>query len=252
MSGQNTVHQYQILGPHTEFVGLIVPGGWEEFFRFIGDPYSGPMWPEEEVNVFEVLIPRLKAAAEKFDMVPQPHIKPFGPQDWETTENQLPGKLEPYFLKNATGPAYEVGGTVVRPLVTTAESDGKFSIGSIEGSALLHQHGIFAKEEQCLRFDNVHHAFQVIEGSVEFHLDATHPTTLHAGEVIYVPKGTAFRLKTTSRFSKLYAFASGGGLLEVLIKLGKPHSSTILPEKVEKCDIAALEALQPQFAFSFW
>lgn len=27
------VHQYQILGHQTEFVGLIVPGGWEEFFR---------------------------------------------------------------------------------------------------------------------------------------------------------------------------------------------------------------------------
>ena len=115
-------------------VGLIVPGGWEEFFRFIGEPYDGPLWPlDDQRNVFEVLIPKLKAAAEQFDMIPLPQHKQFGPSPWKETENKLPGKLEPYFLKNATGPAYLAGGTVVRPLITTAESDGKFVIGSIEG-----------------------------------------------------------------------------------------------------------------------
>jgi hypothetical protein len=33
---QNVIHQYQILGEHSEFLGLVVPDGWEEFFRFIG------------------------------------------------------------------------------------------------------------------------------------------------------------------------------------------------------------------------
>ncbi|KAF2772197.1 hypothetical protein EJ03DRAFT_372352 [Teratosphaeria nubilosa] len=52
------IHQYQLLGSHSEFIGLIVPGGWEEFFRFIGDSYSGPQWPvEDEVDIFEVLVP---------------------------------------------------------------------------------------------------------------------------------------------------------------------------------------------------
>ncbi|KAK4544585.1 hypothetical protein LTR36_004157 [Oleoguttula mirabilis] len=251
----NTVHQYQVLGAHSEMIGLIVPGGWEEFFRFIGEPYSGPMWPmEDNRKIYEVLIPKLKAAAEKFDMVPLPQHKQFAPQDWQDDENRLPGKLEPYFLKNATGPAYEVGGTVVRPLATTAETDGKFSIGSIEASSHYHQHSVFAKEKQCLRFDNVHHAFQVVSGSVEFHLDSSAPSKLAAGELIYVPKGTAFRFQATSRASKMYAFASGGGVTELLIKLGKEHSSTILPEpeKVGGCDVAALERLQPEFGFTIW
>lgn len=26
----NTIHQYQVASTHTEFVGLIIPGGWEE------------------------------------------------------------------------------------------------------------------------------------------------------------------------------------------------------------------------------
>jgi len=234
-------------------VGLIVPGGWEEFFRFIGEPYSGPMWPMNDTrNVFEVLVPKLKQAAEKYDMVPLPQHKQFGPQEWTGDENKLPGKLEPYFLKNATGPAYEVGGTVARPLATTKETDGKFSIGSIELASQHHQHGIFAKEKSSLRFDKVQQAFQVVEGSVEFQLDSYAPSKLSAGEMIYVPKGTAFRFQSTSRFSKMYAFASGAGVMEVLCKLGKEHKTTILPEKAESSDIAALEALQPEFGFTSW
>ncbi|KAK5138470.1 hypothetical protein LTR08_000056 [Meristemomyces frigidus] len=249
----NVIHQYQVLGAQSGMVGLIAPGGWEEFFRFIGEPYSGPMWPmDDNRKVFEVLIPKLKAAAEQFDMVPLPQHKQFGPQEWEESENHLPGQLEPYFLKNASGPAYEVGGTVCRPLITTAESSGKFSIGSIEGSSHFHEQSIFAKDQQRLRFDNVHHAFQVAEGRVEFQLDgSTAPSKLAAGELIYVPKGTAFRFRHTSRFGKMYAFASGGGLVEALCKLGKSHVSPILPEKAEEfVDVGALERLQPELGFT--
>ncbi len=83
------VHQYQILGNYTEFVGLIVPGGWEEFFRFIGEPYNdGPLYPlTDDRNVFEVLIPKLKAAAEKFDMVPVPDHPGVEPQPWEVVDD---------------------------------------------------------------------------------------------------------------------------------------------------------------------
>ncbi|KAK3071800.1 hypothetical protein LTR53_008005 [Teratosphaeriaceae sp. CCFEE 6253] len=248
-----TIHQYQILGPHSEFMGLIVPGGWEEFFRFIGEPYAGPMWPmDDNRNFFEVLLPKLKQAAEKFDMVPCPQHKQVDPQAWEAGDSQLPGKPEAYFLKHATGPAYEVGGTVCRPLVTTAESHGKFAIGGIEASSQHHEHGVFAKPGQCVRFDTVHHAFHVVQGAFEFHLESSAPSKLVVGDLVYVPRGTAFRFQAVSRTSQMYAFASGGGLVEVLCKLGRSHTSSILPERAEKCDISALEALQPAFGFSLW
>jgi len=232
-------------------VGLIVPGGWEEFFRFIGEPYNGPMWPtSDDRNFFEVLLPRLKAAAEQFDMVPCPQQKPFGPQEWKATDNRLPGNPEPYFLKNASGPAYDVGGTICRPLVTTAESYGKFSIGSLESSPQFHRYSIFEKESKSLRFEDVHHAFMVVQGNIEFQLDLTGPSKFGAGELIYVPKGTAFRFRTTSRFSKMYVFASGAGLVEIFCKLGAYHSTTVLPEKAEIANFAALETLQSELGFS--
>ncbi|CAK1358249.1 unnamed protein product [Cercospora beticola] len=238
-----TIHQYQILGDHSEMVGLIVPGGWEEFFRFIGEPYDGPTWPlDDQRNVFEVLIPKLKAASERFDMIPCPQNKQFGPSPWQDDENQLPGKLEPYFLKNATGPAYLAGGTVCRPLITTAESDGKFVIGSIEGSKQHRQEDIIG-DSRRLKFADTHHAFQVVEGAIDFHISSSQTTSLHAGEIIYVPRGTAFSYHFRSRYAKMYCFASGKGVVELLCKIGEAYAAPVPPEKAANLKVAEVQSV---------
>lgn len=215
-------------------IGLIIPGGWEEFFRFIGEPYSGPLWPmDDQRNVFEVLIPKLKAAAEKFDMIPLPHHKGSPPSAWEDTDNVLPGRLEPYFLKAGSGPAWLAGGTVVRPIITTAESDGKFVIGSIEGSS-HHASAEILSDGKRIVFANTHHAFQISEGAVEFTVGDSPSAILHAGEIIYVPGGTAFNYQIRSRYAHFYAFASGKGIVELLVGVGEKYGSPIPPEKVEQ------------------
>jgi len=244
------VHQYQFLGTHSEMVGLIVPGGWEEFFRFLGEPYDGPMWPmEDKRNFFGVMLPKLKQAAEQFDMVPCPQYKAVEPQEWSSSDSKLPGKTEPYFLRNNTGPAFVVGGTVCRPLITTAESAGKFAIGRLECSSHDDlQSGIF-EEGRRLTFDNTHHAFQVIQGMVEFSVGDSPASKLAAGELLYVPKGTAFGFKATTRFSKMYAFANGGGVIELLRGLGKSHGWPILPEKAASWGQGGLESLGRSLGF---
>ncbi|KAK4554089.1 hypothetical protein LTR86_008930 [Recurvomyces mirabilis] len=245
-----TIHQYQVLGPHSEFAGLIVPGGWEEFFRFIGEPYSGPMWPmQDDRNFFEVLLPRLKQAAEQFDMVPCPQHKHFEPQAWQISDHRLPGQPEPYFLKNATGPAYEVGGVVCRPLVTTAESYGKFAIGSIEASRQHQQSSMFADSGKSFCFDAVHHAFMVVQGAFKFQLESSTSSALSTEDVIYVPRGTRFRFEATSRFAKMYAFANGGGLVELLSQLGQKHDLPILSDSASQVDYEALARLQQSCGF---
>jgi len=165
---QNTVHQYQVLGDHNKFLGLIVPGGWEEFFRFIGDPYQGPMWPnEDERNVFEVLIPRLQQAKDKYDHVPLPDHPYFEPQPWDpVTDVALPGIYTPYFFKGGAGPRYTFAGMVVSPLIITAESDGVFAVGSIEGSS-YHQQNPLAKG---VTFFLSHHCFYLVDGTLELEL----------------------------------------------------------------------------------
>lgn len=230
-------------------VGLIIPGGWEEFFRFIGEPYSGPLWPlDDQRNLFEVLIPKLKAAAEQFDMVPCPQHKQFGPSPWQDDENRLPGALEPYFLKNGTGPAFLAGGTVCRPLITTAESNGKFVIGTIEGSSHHHESDLFAHDRR-LKFHSTHHAFQVVEGMVEFRLGASQPARIHAGELVYVPAGTELAVRICSRYAKMYAFSSGEGIVELLCTTGVPFAAPIPPEKANDFDASNIDQHKATFGF---
>lgn len=228
-------------------LGLIVPGGWEEFFRFIGESYEGPLWPlDDERNPLEVLVPKLKAASEQFDMTPVHDKKEFDPQPWKGTEHALPGKLEPYFLKHGTGPAYAAGGALVRPLITTAESDGKFVIATIEGVSHHSKQDVFASGRK-LKFAETHHAFQITEGHVEFQVGSSPPSHLHAGELVYVPKATPFSYHIRSRYAKLYAFASGKGLAELLIKAGEKHGLPTPPEKASDVKTEHLHSLASEF-----
>lgn len=242
-----TVHQYQILGDYTEFVGLIVPGGWEEFFRFIGEPYDGPLFPlEDNRDIFQVLIPKLKAASEKFDMIPVRDHPNTEPQPWiEGKDANLPGGLHPYFLRAGAGPRFLLGGLVTSPLATTAESGGRFSIGSIDGSS-WHENSPLSKK---FIFDDVHHAFQVADGSVTLTLDGTESTTINVGETIYIPRRRAFSLAIESRYARVYVFISGKGILDVLTGAGKPFHQSIPPQKPEAWEVASLEKIQTELNF---
>ena len=178
-----------------------------------------------------------------------PEQRNFAAQAWSSDDSKLPGKDAPYFLKNGAGPAYEVGGLVCRPLITPAETVGKFSISSIEGAEQLHGSSIFANA-QSLRFGaNVHHAFQVATGKIKFSLDNAPEALLTVGDVVYVPAGTAFRMEIVSRFAKVYAFANGSGITRVLCQLGNPYRSPVVPEEAEMVDVEGLEALQGQHGF---
>ncbi|KAL5048552.1 RmlC-like cupin domain-containing protein [Aspergillus fruticulosus] len=221
------IHQYQTLGDRSEFIGLIVPGGWEDFFRLLGEPYAGAMWPAtDDRNPVEVLLPRLKEAAERFDMVPQPHVQPFVPQPWvDGQDNVLPGDIQPYFLRAGTEPAYRLGGSVVRVLSTMKESGGKFAIGSLEGSSFYEDKLLAAG----MVFASVHHAFHIIEGTFGFDVDGA-AVTLTAAETLYVPKGSRVKLHYRS-----------SGLVELFAKAGEEYALPIIPEAEGVVDPAGLE-----------
>lgn len=43
----NTVHSYRLDAPYTRFFGWLVPAVFEPFFRYVGDPYEGHVFPVE-------------------------------------------------------------------------------------------------------------------------------------------------------------------------------------------------------------
>jgi hypothetical protein len=228
-------------------VGLIVPGGWEEFFRFVGDIYDGPMWPEkDEGNPLEVLLPRLKEAQEKYDYVQVPDYENFGPQPWEETDSSLPGALSPYFLRAGQGPRYLLGGVVSSPLITPAESNGAFAVGSVEGSSYHQANPLL----QGVKFSNSHHCFLVADGYFNFQIEERGTTQLGPAELLYIPKGTEFHVTFASRYAKAYVFSNGGGLVELFRRAGTPYRYTLIPEVDEPIDIQKLKDLGKDLGFT--
>lgn len=231
--------------------GIIVPGGWEEFFRFLGESYSGPLWPDvDDRSPLEVLVPLMKAAAEKFDLVPQPMYPRADEQAWDmSTDTKLPGECVPYFLKNGTGPNACVSGTVVRPLSTAKESAGRFTVGSVEGSC-MHETQILDK---TWSFAQTSHCFYVVEGFARFTVDGQ-AARVGPMETVYLPKGTKWGVKWDSRYVKAYVYSSAGGVVELLFEAGKatPHTRPLcmIPAESFGAGAAEVEALLNSFSAS--
>jgi hypothetical protein len=241
------VHQYQVLGDYTEYLSLIVPGGWEDFFRVIGESYSGPLFRIDDDRSFsEVLEPRIHEAAKTFDVIRTPDHPYADPQPWDKEKDTLPGSLKPYFLRAGTGPRYLIGGLVCSPLSGIAESAGRFELGCIEGSA-WHEPSILSKH---LSFDTVHHAFSVVEGVIEILLEKERVARVNTGETAYVPPGMLFSVKIVSRYAKAYIWTSGAGLVGVLSEIGSLYKHTVPPEQAGPWDRAALTALQKKVAMN--
>lgn len=211
-------------------MGLIVPGGWEEFFRFIGEPYEGCLFPTSDSrNPMEVLVPKLIAAAEKFDMIPVRDHPYVAPQPWKTDgDNLLPSGIEPYFLRDHSGPKWILGGTLCRPLITETQSGGRFSIASIEGS-VKHQKSLI-NESSGIKFHKIHHCILVMDGSFEVSVEGS-LVNVAAGELIYIPCQTAFKFNITSSYAQAYVFANGGGVEKIIRTLGQPYGPPTIPDE---------------------
>ncbi|KAL1639096.1 hypothetical protein SLS58_008298 [Diplodia intermedia] len=231
------IHQYQILGDHSEFVGLIVPGGWEEFFRIVGEPYhantgntAAALFPVDDPrDPRAVLVPRLIEAAEKCDMVPVRDHPAAEIQPWGDGDDRLPDGVRPYFLRADAGPKWLLEGTLARPLATTAQAGGRFSVVALEGGGGGggggdgHRRSVFSAVGGMLRWERVHHCFVVVHGRVGFRVGGgggAESVGLAPDDAIFVPAGEAFSFAFESAFAQMYVFANGGGVAELVMAVG--------------------------------
>jgi mannose-6-phosphate isomerase-like protein (cupin superfamily) len=189
------------------------------------------------------------AATEKFDMIPVREKKSFDPQPWDGTEKVLPGKRADggYFLKNETGPKFVVGGTVIRPLATVKETEGRFSVYSVETSSHHAAKGL----KQALSFAETHHAVQTAEGIMELTIGGK-SVACGVGETVFIPAGTAWKFEAKSLFAKAYVFANGSGIGEVLTSVGKDYTFAVSPEvaDVESWDESKVKELEGSLGFT--
>ncbi|KAL4933074.1 uncharacterized protein BDV17DRAFT_279347 [Aspergillus undulatus] len=234
------IHNPELLGPHTETFGVVTPGDWVDFFRYISDPYRGILVPEsDDRDLKALLIPKVMAAKSQFDVVFQPDYTPPPLGEWDADDEKLPepadeSKPEPYFLRANTGPRYMAGGVLSRPFITTAQSGGVMAISSIESSG---EYGVGANVlARLMTFKRVDHCLAVLEGTLVVKLEREEGVieeVVREGETVVVPSGQAFALEFRSRYVRVWSFADGDGIEALVQRVGAPFKGVVLPESVE-------------------
>jgi hypothetical protein len=227
-----------MLGPHTEIFGLIAPGDWVDFFRYVSEPFKGLLVPEfDDRNLGQILMPKIMAAKDRFDVVFQRDYQHPKVSEWKDTENRLPEGSSPYFLRSNMGPRWMAGGVMSRPFITTAQSAGKFAISSIESSS-TYGVTIFS---QPIKFKDVDHCLCVCEGALVVKLNGKNAETVREGETVVIPAGQSFSLEFASRFVRVISFTSGDGIESLIHKLGAPFKGFVLPDEAPKLDESGLD-----------
>ncbi|KAF4985763.1 hypothetical protein FDECE_16332 [Fusarium decemcellulare] len=222
--------------PITETVGLVTPGDWVDFFRFISDPFDGLIAAEYQTpEQLGQLQSRVMAAKNKYDVhFVGPDYQPPALGDWEDSENVLPGGTQTYFLKSNTGPRWLAGGVLSRPFVTTTQTEGRVAISSIESSS-YYKKAILRQKYHT--FASVHHCILLQEGTLKIRIKGHgNWSTIQGGETVVIPAGEGFSLDFCSKYVRFICCASGKGLEELIQIAGYGFDGIVLPDAAADLD----------------
>ncbi|PYH45991.1 RmlC-like cupin [Aspergillus saccharolyticus JOP 1030-1] len=244
---RNVTHTFQIQDPDTEMVGVIVPGGFEDLFYYLGtnitDTTHTPYVPSSDSSSSNSSATGPDATTisslESYDVYAKLSFTPrtdtvngTAPRNtvWHNGANALATTVgDPYFIANGWGPKYlnsQYGYQIVAPLVTpTQAQDVNYTLSTISLSTTPAGVTVptWTFPGAC--------AFQVQEGSVVVQIGEYAATTVTSGDVVFVPGGVAFQYYSTGYFSKVLWVSSGEeGLDQVLIKGGESWEGVTFPD----------------------
>lgn len=210
-------------------MGLVAPGDWIDFFRYVGETYKGIIVPEnDDRNLGAMLGEKMMVAKDRFDVHFKRDYQPPEVADWMDSEKVLPGPGEPYFLRANTGPRWLLGGVMSRPFILSSQCSGKFSIASIESSKMYKP----APLDRWLSFPTVDHCFCVQEGLLRVKLKSSGDSwnEVREGQTLVITAGDAFLLDFASRYVRIWSFTNGRGIEEVVQNAGTQISEHVLPD----------------------
>jgi len=215
-----TRHSFSILQEDSEFLGLIVPGSWINFFKEVGELYDGPLYPALDDRPYPIT--KFRAAVEEkgIDVIPDftYQLIPPNPDEFKP-DNMLPSNLLPYFLQGNNVFRYALGDQVCIPLATNVQSGGRFTICSIEGSGLPGA----SQEDLEFTFAKTDFLVRVAEGIVEVTWNSDHTERLSCGESAFIPRNTPFSYRFPGRYARFYIFGgqNEGGIERIFQEAGK-------------------------------
>ncbi|GES58480.1 RmlC-like cupin [Aspergillus terreus] len=226
------VHRPQLVGPWNETIGLVTPGKWIDFFRFVSEPYDGVLADQfDDRSTLAAMMPKFQTIQDDYDVIFHPEHQACEVGEWSEKDTVLPDGVEPYYLRANTGPRYVLGGVLSRPFITTRQSGGKFAITSIESSS-IYGPTVLAHP---FTFDKVHQIYTVLDGSVEVTVNGDRHT-VRVGESVLIPRGTTISVQFTEKYCRFWAFASGDGLETLISTAGTEFGGMVVPDKTEPVD----------------
>ena len=231
------VHQPQLLdqGPN-ESMGLVTPGDWVDFFRFVGEDYQGVLCDEfDNRNTGAVFGPKIREIKERFDVVFQPQFQGAEVADFEEGECVLPEVQEAYFLKANTGPCFLLEGVLSRPFITMKQSkgpSGNFAITSIESGSEL-KNSVLSKG---FMFEKVHQVYHVLDGAISLTVNGEAGHLVRAGETAFIPAGTEVAVEFVDRYVRFWSYASGDGLETLIAEAGGAFEGKMVPDEIRSVD----------------
>lgn len=214
-------HSYQIVAQETEFMGLIQPAGFDDFFRNVSEPWSPennvPFPPDQTLPFPQEAY---QAVVQKYDinLVRENYTEPrcIDP-DWHQANGSLPSDgVTPYVLANGEGPHYwnEEAGAVISPLATPVQTDGNFTLAHIVMRKTL--------DDASPSFVSPDHQFiYAMNGEVTARV-AGEDVKIIQGDSLFLPAGTNFTLSSAVNYNK-FLLAAGGpkGIDTQMIEAGE-------------------------------
>ncbi|WP_216326469.1 quercetin 2,3-dioxygenase [Deinococcus aestuarii] len=214
-----TAHAYQFLGNYTETVGVITPGGWEEFFVFTSNPYHGPAFPPVDTSPppFE----RLGRAQELHDVAFRRDLSPFPATGGELGET-LPGGEESYFLRADCGTRHVMFGQVCTVLAGGAQTGGALGMAVIEGprGARMPAHVHRA----------THEVLYVLNGRLRVTLDGA-GTVAYPGDCVNIPAGCVHAYALEGGSTRFLTMNAGAGIEGLFAVAGEAWAYPVFPDQ---------------------
>lgn len=235
-----------MLDPFVELTGVIQPGGFEKFFYWASSQNYTSIAPFDKTQ-FNATTPPISSdiapLLATYDVHPITDFTPptnfvdgvaelgnSTPAVWHNGANTLAEDAQtPFMVAKGYGPKYLAGDsstyTIIEPFVTSKQSDGNFTQGTITLSQL-------AKGTQPTTYTLPNHtALEVVDGLVGVTVDGYKGSfSLAIGDVVFVPGGTAFSFWGKAAYAKVMYVGVGTDTLDSrLIKEGKVWDSVMFP-----------------------
>jgi quercetin dioxygenase-like cupin family protein len=211
------LHAYQFHEPDTEFMGPLSPGGWERFFRFTGAPYDGPAFPPTDSSPPPFV--KFGAAEAEFRMKYRPDL-PYAAAS-EGSDDRLPGKQAPYYLRHGAGPRAMLYGQVSRLLCTGAETGGTIGMAVVTGpkGAAMPEHHHKQSAESLF----------VLRGRLD--VSAGGKTySLIAGDCLNIPAGVRHAYTLAAGVTEFAVMVGAGRSERLFAAAGQPWDLPSFPD----------------------